>query len=633
MANADLDLYDSLGGTQTPVATPKKGGADTALYDQIEAGHVQQVDPVAERSAGRQALSPGMYSDQLNSSNPVDRAMGVVGSSNIPNQAIESGEANALDTFLPGNKAKNSMDPNTPMEMGDVLAARGFSPANAALTGTIASVIGNPLNIGHVAGLGVDAVGKLIGKGAKKAIPGITEAAGGSFFNKNAAKMRHLAANPGALTDENMKNAPAVASQIGRDIATDIHKVKKIAGDTWKAASKDAPLTPVPVSSTQKLAEDARGILGEDIPHSEGLLQTVVTHEPVNSNTYAQTDRYILPQTEDTGILDENGQAIMRTIEGKHTSKGVVSVNEGGNVQKETQIRKMDALGNAKVVGVEKHQATSDKTQMQPVTLRDMLTRMAQGTPMTAADLSGVRTTLQGLRQTSSIAGRISDNIMEELGNVDERFLKAREASRDLYSLEDNAKTLFGGIQTDMNPSIPAADRVKMVKGGEARLLNYLNSETPQSAERQSAPIIDSILSKYGDPANYTKKISDVSAAEGMHSIKPTGGFAVSGAARAYAPAAVGALSAGAGGGLAYASHPVVGGAAALAVLAMSAPLTNTKLIQMLKAKKVLPSNFTKLVGSPAAQYLKNSVNPATLISAAGLKGAVPQQGQSSDEL
>ena len=620
-------VYGGVFGNRGDSSPANTTNSDDAIADKLYSG-IKMQNAVQARSANRQWLGPqfaqqaGKYL-QGNKRTPWGDAQTVLNGVGTLGQGMENAGARVADALLPGKQAEPDVDQTQvrPMEFGDVAAARGANEPLAQNLGFLGSMAANPINPARPVGAAVTAGSGMAGNAARQAaLKGVIASA--PLYTKPVAAMQHLADNPNIYDRETAENISGHGSDLGNKIAAGIQSIGKTARSLYQKAYTNGnstpvnPHVPIDVNGTDLVTSLQNRLMGDSPETSSAIANAPLWKEPANANSMSMTHTYVPPRN--TGILDQYGNEL--TDPGQHSATGVVTSKEGANTSKEMQHFVTDpSTGQQRIAAVRTVNSTSDTNPLRTVTVNDVMDRLKSGQPVTVSQLGAMHKTLNGMGMATS--GGMASDVSKVLAQHDGDFAKADSAWQSYSRLKSPAVAgnLFGGISSEGN----AGDQTG------TKILDHFRYPTTTDAYKAPS-IVDSEFSKFGLPANYTKQVKDLSSIDGLSDLGPHGHFAQA----SLLPVAADVLGEhlpGAAG--AFAAHPAVAavaGLGAIGVNALSSKGISAGLIRALSDKGILNRGAGAVLKSPAAKYMMNTINPATMGIGAGL--AANQQSQENQQ-
>lgn len=622
-SSVDLALYDSLGAPQS--ATPATGKVDQShldLYDSMrneDQADLSKVtapgnpaDIVAARRAGRPDLLSKAGETLMNGGQPISPAgaavAGLEGVGGVT-QKLESGQANAMNELLPGNKVQGD---TTNLEVGDVLASRGVPDPAASLGGLVlstASMAGPGKVIDYLTSAANSIRANLVKAGVKSAIPQTARI----LFNKPIAETKYLVDNPEALSKANVsEGAP---QKVANNIARDIVAVQRKGTRLYQKAAKNSADIELSPQTSYLHGQELSDILSKegDPQQVQKILNTPIGKAPVSKTTTTHTYKpgFAMDQ--------ESGQIVSRP-----DYQQVIGQADPG---KNTQVTsKMTPIGpvTTKITKTEQltEKAGAEQTAESTYTLKDLLARAQTGKPITTRELVAARNTLQKLRETSGTAGQMSDAILERLGQADPTYTKAAATWKDYKRAEEYGNQLFGGIFRDPS-AVSREARVSAATGAGDKISKiFSNPNTPLAAAPSE---LDAIFSRNLKGRDYTKQVHDVAAASGMGDIRPR----LFGSTIGGSVASVGIPVAAAAG--ASVISPALSLIPLLAI-AGGTPRVNALIIRGLAKNKVLNQKSATFLASPAGRFLQGSGVVASAATKQAGRNAILRQATGQNE-
>ncbi len=628
---ADLDLYNQMGGAQTPVQHPDIASEDSQLYDSIQ--------------ASTSSSAPTQYDE---TGSPLENKQQILGRRlssrpdmlEVGGQAIENDPLGAM--FNPLTMTRNALFTagGVLQKVTDAIAApvneltgqTVNSDASNKELGDVGVGLGMPEIIADTVGLISDPSARIIGlnrglekmgeaaavlfnnirkAGIKKALP----LTANILLNKPVSEMEHLVNNPSALTKEALK--PDAPQKLANEISRNMVAIQRKGTRLYQAAARDAQNTPVYTGMANDMADSLEGILAKegDIAHQQkilGLPLGYTTKESVKPAVYKVGTKEVYypgkqPSERAQAVADELGVEAKGTPSQHYTTDYNSETVGGAKTGEATTVKNTDAGPVLKKVITVKESTSRDATQSKAVyKLGDLIADVRAGKPVTMSQLVSVRDKLQGLRGESGTAGQMSDVVLDYLGQIDPKFAKAASTWSDYKRAENYAEQLFGGIVKDSKAS-DRANRVLAITGAGDKLSTvHTNPASPMAAAPGE---LDAIFARnLKTSPNYTNRVKDIAAVQGMNDIRPKLFGTTIASSLAVGIGGLGASAALFGAGKAT-DNKALQAASVLPILALGlgSPRVNTWIIQSLVDKKIMTPAAGKYLGSPAGKFLQDT--------------------------
>lgn len=534
---AELDLYDQVGGNQIPTAStePTVDPKMLELYDSMrneDQTNLSQVkapgapdDVVAARRQGRPDLlsqtGQAVENSPLGGLNPLTLLGGVGGAI----QKIESGKANLINNMM----GKPIQGDTTNLEIGDLLAKGGVPDAMAATGGLIIDSVTDPTGVMRVAGRGAGAIAH-----------GLKEA--GKFGLNKAVQLGHLIAGQhpdqvaqlakkgyAQIVNENLDRSGIGLNKIADSIIGDLEKLGTVVSDAYKAFKPTAKVA-VPELHARALGDALRTELADEV-----VPQVADALKGANLRTVATVVK--------GNTVSKQREKIVEHLKPAHDAEGATLVNEAGVAQTDVVKKIIDTAATEKTptlktskgakvkesaegvtiplskTTVREATTYSDKTKNVKYTFQNLVDDLAAGKPVTQQDLYGASRLLTTMAENGELtarANKLKNPIENALVALNPAYARAKAVSAWRKSAEEAADTLFGGVY-----KAGAGEKAPKYANNATNMMNYFET-IPQGPLRTAPGMIDeAVLGALGKTTNYADQVADVAATRGASKMLP----------------------------------------------------------------------------------------------------------------